>query len=102
MSRIGTFLFGVAVGAALCYGSLMYHVLRTNEGFEIVPKLTPNFSETYVDVRNYKVEDWNQHKSLVAAIVHAGKGSLLGESAVDSLRDEAQHVLDRLGFRAPK
>lgn len=99
MSRIGTFISGMVVGAALVFGSLKYHVVRTNEGFQLVPKVTANFSETYVDIRHFTMSDWNKHKSLVAALVKSGKSSLMGESATNSLRDEAQNVLDKLGFQ---
>lgn len=100
MPRIGSFVFGVMVGAALCFTALKFHVLRTKDGVEFVPKLTANFGETYVDVRNFKMDDWNQHKALVAAIVHSGKTDLMGESAASSLRDQAEGVLNQLGFRS--
>jgi hypothetical protein len=99
MSRIGTFFFGALFGAAVCFTALKYHVLRTNDGFQLVPKLTANFSETYVDVRNFKPDDWNRHKGLVAAIVHSGKTNMLGDSAVGSLRDQAEDLLGQLGVR---
>lgn len=99
MSRIGTFFFGAVVGAIVCYTALKYHVLRTNDGLQFIPKLTANFTETYVDVRNFKPDDWQRHKGLVAAIVHSGKGNVLGESSMDTLRSEAENVLGQLGFR---
>lgn len=99
MSRIGTFIFGAVCGAVLCFTALKYHVLRTKDGYQFIPKLTANFSETYVDVRNFKPDDWSKHKGLVAAIVQSGKTGMLGDSAIGTLRDEAEDVLGSLGIR---
>jgi hypothetical protein len=87
------------VGAAVCYGALKYHVVRTNQGYQLIPKVTAAFSDTYVDVRGFRIEDWKNHKSLVAALVQSGNGSLLGEAGANSLRDEAENLLDRLGLK---
>lgn len=100
MSRLGSFLFGAICGAIVCFTALKYHVLRTNDGYQFVPKLTANFEETYVDVRKFQVNDWNEHKALVAAIVQAGKSDLLGDSAASSLHEEAKSLLDKLGWRS--
>ena len=98
MGRAGSFVAGCVVGGAAIFTSLKYHVVQTNEGFELVPKLTASFSESYVDVRKFTPSDWNEHKSLVAAIVKADKSQILGDSTADHLRDGAKDVLANLGF----
>ena len=65
---LGTFLSGAAVGGSLVFGSLSYHFLRTEEGVQVVPKLSATFHETYIDVRNFGAGDWARHKTIVAAI----------------------------------
>ena len=67
----GSFLTGLVIGGAAVYGSLGWHVLRTDEGFEVVAKTQATFAETYLDVRNYTLSDWASHKSLSADIVQA-------------------------------
>jgi hypothetical protein len=83
----GSFLSGAAVGGSLVFGSLSYHFLRTEEGVQMIPKLSATFHETYVDVRNFGAGDWSRHKSIVAAIVRAKKDSIFEESAVDTAHE---------------
>lgn len=97
MGRLGTFLFGIAVGASLMFVSLTYHVVRTAKGYELVPKLTAGFSETYIDVRSFGASDWANHKSLVAAIVRADKQTILQDSSAENLTEGVQEMLKGLG-----
>lgn len=98
MSRLGTFVLGMVVGGAAVFTSLKYHIVRTGEGYELVPKLNATFSETYVDVREFKADDWSRHKTLLAALVRADKRDLLRDAAADSLTDGIDGMLDRLGY----
>ncbi len=96
MQRISTFLFGVAVGGALVFFGQRYHVVRTEKGFETVPKLSSGFNDTYVDVRKFQAADWEKHKELAAAIVHAKKDYLLTDSASDQTRQGIGRFVDQL------
>lgn len=98
MSRIGSLLLGCVIGGAAVYVGLKYHVLRTEKGFELVPKVTANFSDIYYDVRGFGVNDWTEHKTLAAAVVHAGKQDLFTDSASDGLRRGLEGVLQDLGI----
>lgn len=98
MSRLGALLLGCVIGGTGVYVSLKYHVLRTDKGFELVPKLTANFSDTYFDVRGFGIQDWTEHKSLAAAVVNSGKKDLFTDSASDSLSSGLQSVLQDLGI----
>ena len=86
MGRLGNFLVGLLLGGALVYTSLKYHIVRAGDGVHLVPKLTAEFSQTYVDVRQFGLQDWTQHQTLAIAITTAGKGDLLQGAAVDGLR----------------
>lgn len=97
MGRMSSFIFGAAVGATVMFVSLTYHVLRTSEGYELVPKLTAGFSETYVDVRKFGASDWANHKSLVAAIVAADKKTILQDSSSEHVTEGVQEMLKGLG-----
>lgn len=98
MSRFAAFFFGFIVGGAVVFTSLKYHVLRTDEGFQLVPKLHATFSKTYFDVRGFGVQDWTEHRTLSAAIVAAKKDHLFHGAATDSLREGLQGVLSDLGL----
>lgn len=94
--KFGPFVAGVVVGGGLVWGSLTYHVLRTSDGVAIVPKLNPNFSEIYVDIRSFSASDWLEHQSLLAAIVKAKKDDILTDSATGGVRDKVDGFLQSL------
>jgi hypothetical protein len=96
MRQLSSFIFGVVVGGALVFFAQRYHVVRTASGFDTVPKLSSGFSDTYVDVRSFAAADWERHKELAAAIVHAKKDYILGNSASDQTRQGIGSLVDQL------
>jgi hypothetical protein len=100
MKGFGPFLFGAVVGGSAVFASLSYHFVQTKDGVQMVPKLTPTFSEAYVDARQFTAADWQQHKNLTAAILRAGKGNIIGTAAVDQAVQAVEGWLPELG-RAP-
>lgn len=101
MGRLAIFLLGAMVGGGLVYGSERYHVLRTNQGIETVPKLSASFSETYVDVRNFNATDWADHQGLAADVLRAGKEYLIKDAVVDQVRQKVDGLLKEFGPPAP-
>lgn len=97
MSRIGTFLFGVIVGGCLVYSAQRFHVLRTEDGLETVPKISATFSETFVDIRGFDASDWLEHKELAAAVIRAEKQHLLKQAVADTVQKQVDRWLDDLG-----
>ncbi|NLF72092.1 MAG: hypothetical protein GX575_23925 [Candidatus Anammoximicrobium sp.] len=96
MGRLGTFLFGVMVGAGLVYGSLKYHVLRAHDGWHVVPKVVSSFEDAYVDIRPFGPTDWNEHRTLMAGLIKANKENLIGDTATYNLRNSLRSALDGL------
>lgn len=97
MKSVVVFLIGMALGGALVYTSLKYHVVRADDGLHMVPKMTGQFTETYVDIRGFGVEDWAQHRALAVALVDAKKHQLLAESAGgEQFLNSARGVLEML------
>ena len=96
MGRLGTFLFGVAVGAGLVFGTLKYHVLRAHDGMHVVPKVASTFEDAYVDVRQFGPSDWTEHRTLTAGLIQANKEDLIGDTAAYSLRASLRSALDGL------
>lgn len=96
MSRLGSTLTGVVLGGGLVYGALNYHVLRTPEGVELVPKLSATFSDTYLDVRQYGVSEWADHDQVTRAIVKSGKDHILKDSATRSVQEGINSLWDKV------
>jgi len=94
MGRLGSFAFGVFVGAGLVFGSLKYHAVRAVDGVHVVPKISATFEDAYVDIRQFGPTDWDQHRTLAAALVKADKEGLIVESATESLRASLRSALD--------
>ena len=97
MSR---FLFGMVTGAVLLFVAMHYHVVRGNEGVYLVPKISNNLTDVYVDTREFGLADWNSHKPLAAAIMQSNKSHLLGDSSLASFRVKMQGLVDGL-FSSP-
>ncbi len=93
MGRLLTLLVGVVIGGALVYGSMEYHLVRTQDGFISVAKINPAWNDTYVDVRNFGFDDWGRHKDLVAALLAAKKEQVLGDAAEGAMRDHFGQLL---------
>jgi hypothetical protein len=83
MNGFGPFLCGAVVGGASVFASLSYHFVQTKQGVVTIPKISPTFTETYVDVRPFTAADWQQRKSLTAAVLQANQGAIIGEGVVD-------------------
>ncbi len=96
MSRLSCIVLGILIGAGLVYGALNYHVVRTPEGVEFVPKLAATFDETYVDVRQFSVSDWAEHEQLVRAVVKSGKDHILSNAATRSVQDGINSIWDKV------
>jgi hypothetical protein len=90
MGRFGSFMLGVVVGAGLAYGAFNYHVLRADEGLQLVAKITPGLEGTYVDIRGFGFEDWNRHRGLAVALVKADKAHLMTDAATAELREAVE------------
>ena len=87
MSR---FLFGMITGAMLLYVAMHYHLVRGNEGVYLVPKLSNNLSDVYVDTRSFDLERWRDHKPLAAAIMQSDQSHLLEGAPLMSFRESVQ------------
>jgi hypothetical protein len=96
MSRLGCVVLGILVGAGLVYGALNYHVLRTEQGVEFVPKLSATFDETYIDVRQFGVSDWADHEQVARAVVKSGKDHILRDAATRSVQEGINSLWDKV------
>ena len=93
MSR---FLFGMISGAALLFIAMHYHIVRGQDGVYVVPKISNNLSDVYVDTRDYGLDDWESHKPLAAAIMRSNKQHLLEDSTLGSFRQRVDGLVQGL------
>lgn len=93
MSR---FIFGMITGAALLYGAMHYHLVRGADGFYVVPKISNNLADVYVDTREFGLSDWQSHKPLAAAIMRSNKTHLLEDATLQSFRERVGALVDGL------
>lgn len=98
MRRFLVFLAGVAVGALGMFGSLKFHIVRARDGVHPVPKTIATLSDTYVDIREFDLGDWDEHPELAIAISASDKAYLMQDAARKSLQDAVLDAFD--GFEA--
>ena len=96
MRRISVFIIGCLAGGAIMYGGLTHHLLRTSDGWELIPKSSATFDDSFVDVRKFTLSDWAEHRELVAAIVKAQKEQILGGATQNTLEQSAGRVFDEI------
>ena len=89
---VSRFLFGVITGVIMMYVASHYHVVRGQDGFYLVPKLTHNLQEIYVDTRDFSPQDWLDHEAVAAAILQSNQTHLLGESTLNPLQESVQNI----------
>ena len=82
------------LGSAGLGGSLNYHVLRTDNGIELLPKQELTLHDTFLDVRQLSLCEWKNHGSVMAAMIKAKKEHVLGTKEVQTVRREIDKLLD--------
>ena len=97
MKGIGSFFIGALVGAAVMFSAMKYHIVRADDGLHMIPKLAAEFGDGYVDIRQFDLADWDEHRKLAAAIIRDGQGELIGDSSQSSFRQTLEDVLSTLG-----
>lgn len=96
MKYLTVFLLGALLGAGGMFVGQGCHILRTGDGFELVRKVRPGFALTYVDVRDYEVEDWLAHPELAQAVLEANKGHLIKDEAMRTVYRAIEELSKKL------
>lgn len=89
MFGIRVFVIGLLVG--LCSGIFVthFHVIRTNDGFDVVARVNqPPLRSSYCDVRQWSSAMWANHPEVTAALVKGGRSNVIGQNLKDNLLDE--------------
>lgn len=96
MSRFSSFFMGMIVGAVMLAGAMNYHFVRSEKGLLMVPKISKGLADPYVDIRNFSLTDWQEHRALAAALIQSDKAELLADSSLSNFRNSMNGVLDGL------
>jgi hypothetical protein len=99
MGRISTLFFGFALGCGAIYCAFNYHVVKSDSGFQFVPKKSASLSETYVDIRKFGVSDWAAHPGLSTDIIASEQKQLMGGSATNTVENGARELLNNIQSR---
>ncbi len=92
MRRLMTFFLGVLVGGGLLLAAQHYHLIRSDEGFHLVPKIESKLATTYIDIRKFTFTDWLQHSDVVTALGRADKQQLTQGAVDNSLRNATDRL----------
>lgn len=101
MSAFKPFVAGALAGAALLYGSLQYHVVRSKDGFFVVPRAPQaSLGLAYADLRDMSSEELARRPELARAMAADSARKLLADNgkdaSEDTLSDTAAAARDRL------
>lgn len=96
MNRFSSFLLGMVAGAMVLGAAMNFHLVRSDDGMLMIPKVTKGLHDPYADIRAFTLDDWQQHRPLAAAIVQANKSELLADSSLSNFRQSIEGVLEGL------
>lgn len=85
MNRLGAFFLGLFLGGAVMFVALRYHIVRASDTFHLIPRQGGQLDDLYVDIREFDLKAWNQHRSLAIDIIAAKKEHLIGDAASNSI-----------------
>jgi hypothetical protein len=82
LRRLSTFIFGLVFGAILMWAAMAYHVVRTSDGFYVLPKRHAALEGSYFDVRDWTIADWSDRPDLAWTVSESGKTEIFGDVPV--------------------
>lgn len=89
MKKFKPFLIGAIAGSLLMFVSLQFHLIRSEDGFRLVPRTPqPSLGLFFVDLRNWTPEDYADRPELARALVAHGDTDLVASSVSDRLLDD--------------
>ena len=96
MGRVGTFVSGMITGAALLFVANHYHIVRAKDGVFVVPKVNQGLQDTFVDVRDFSLSDWQEHRMLAASILRSDRKEILEDSTLTGFRSTVSSLMNGL------
>lgn len=93
MKTLRGFVLGFIAGGVIVYFAPRYHIVRTDEGVQVVPKISSSFANTYVDIREFGFAEWSDHKLVAAALVASDKSYILEDAGEEGVLEGFQDIL---------
>jgi hypothetical protein len=75
-------VFGLAIGFALAWGAINFHVFRTPDGIVVAVKRSPTLADTYVDVRHWGLVQWSEFPDLAWSLARSGHADVVRSRAI--------------------
>ena len=73
-------LFFFVLGGAAVAATYEIHVVRSDEGFLVIPKEADGLKDVYADIREWDVKEWRNHSGLMKALITNGHQDLVKQS----------------------
>ena len=80
MRRMFYLAMGLVAGGGLMWGGMNYHLLRTKDGFQTVPKRNTTLADAYLDVRTWGIAEWSKHPDVVWSLTQHGKTDIVNNA----------------------
>ncbi len=93
--RLSSFFAGVLTGGVILYFAMNYHIIHARDGWHLVPKAAAQLTNTFVDIRDYKISDWAQHADIAAALVNANRRDLIDSAVNDTFQSGVDRWINR-------
>lgn len=89
MFGVRTFAVGLLMGLSSGIFITHFHVVRTNDGFDVVPRVNqPPLRSTYCDVREWSTAMWTNYPEVTAALTKSGRSQVIGQNLKENLLEE--------------
>ena len=80
----------------MLYVGMHFHFVRGKDGVFLVPKTESTLSDVYVDIRDFRLDQWKNHKSLAEAIMASNQKHLAEQTPPLAVRDTVAEVVSGL------
>ena len=94
MTRIISIVAVLILGAALMYGALSSHFVRTSKGWLWISKEELSLRDTYVDIRKWGAKDFDEHPAVVKRLIDTGHGDVVASEAIEGLKGRLRDLLE--------
>ena len=87
-------------GATLLFVGLKYHIVRSTQGLHLVPKVTAQLGSTYVDIREFSFQDWDDRPEFASALLQSEDAELREAATNSTVQNTVDDVLGGWGVRS--
>lgn len=85
MWKVVVFTFFFLLGGGLASATYELHLVRSEEGFLLVPKHQEGLKDIYADIRKWDTAEWQKHPDLAKTLVKNGHQKLIKKTIYNDL-----------------